>query len=367
MKTMHEDVYARLAKHLSSLGMGYPPKEELLEILKSTFTFREAEVALLLPTEVIPFQPVSAAKLASDTGIPVAELETVLSDLVNRGLLYSGKTEEGKTGFALQQFGYGFPQAFLWGGVDQPDAKRMAELVAKYGRKDELYEVYGTTPTKAFRYLPNTVHIEPETHAVFPFEMMENVIKNARIIALVSCACRVTAQLIGKKRCEHPLEVCMKFDELAEYVIERGLGREVNKTEALEVIKRCEEAGLVHLVDNAREGIKHTCNCCSCCCWSVGTIKRRKIPRDVLMATYFLRETDTDKCTGCGSCVDICPVNAIRMEDDLPVIDMEWCIGCGVCGLPCPVSAVRLVRKTDVLPPKDFRELHTQILKERKR
>ena len=37
-ETMSDEVYKRLAKHLSSLGMGYPEKEELLEILKENFT-----------------------------------------------------------------------------------------------------------------------------------------------------------------------------------------------------------------------------------------------------------------------------------------------------------------------------------------
>jgi Pyruvate/2-oxoacid:ferredoxin oxidoreductase delta subunit len=148
-------------------------------------------------------------------------------------------------------------------------------------------------------------------------------------------------------------------------LIERGLGREISKKEAVEVVRRSEEAGLVHLVDNAREGIKHTCNCCGCCCWSVGSIRRRTIPRDVLMATYFLRETDEEKCTGCGSCADICPVGCVIMEGDLPVVDRDWCIGCGVCAVPCPTSAVKLVRRPGVVPPKDFKELHNQILKER--
>jgi NAD-dependent dihydropyrimidine dehydrogenase PreA subunit len=169
-----------------------------------------------------------------------------------------------------------------------------------------------------------------------------------------------------KRKCGHALENCIKYDDLAEYLIEGGIGREITRQEALEVIRRAEEAGLVHLVDNAREGIKHTCNCCGCCCWSVGTIRRKKIPRDVLMATYFLRETDQERCTGCGQCVEICPVQVVRMEGDFPVVDRDWCIGCGVCAIPCPVSAVKLVRKTGVLPPKDFRELHNQILRERK-
>ena len=273
-------------------------------------------------------------------------------------------------GYALQQFGYGFPQTFFWRGVNTPHSKKMAELVAKYSGKDQLKEAYGETETKAFRYVPSAPSFEPESHAVFPFEMMEELIQKVQRIALVHCPCRATAQLIGKKRCDHSLENCIKYDELADYLIDMGIGREITKKEALDIIKKSEEAGLVHMVDNAREGIKHTCNCCGyccgCCCWSVGTIRRKKIPRDVLMATYFLRETDRERCIGCGACVDICPVNVIKMEGDFPVVDKEWCIGCGVCAIPCPSGAVKLVRKTDAIPPKDFKQLHEQILKERR-
>ena len=50
---MSEEVYKKLAKP-SSLGMGYPEKEELFEILRENFTPPEAEVALAIPTRVIP-------------------------------------------------------------------------------------------------------------------------------------------------------------------------------------------------------------------------------------------------------------------------------------------------------------------------
>jgi hypothetical protein len=46
---MDEEIYKKLAKHLSSLGMGYPEKEELMEILKENFTPVEAEMALAIP------------------------------------------------------------------------------------------------------------------------------------------------------------------------------------------------------------------------------------------------------------------------------------------------------------------------------
>jgi len=363
---MGEEIYKRLAKHLSALGMGYPEKEELIDILRENFTPQEAEVALAIPTNRIPFEPVSIAEISTHIKLPKKKLDSILSNLAHRGLLFSKKMKGEAVGYALQQFGYGFPQTFFWKGVETPHAKRMADLIIRYSRSEQLYEAYGKTKTKALRYIPATPSIVPEHHTVFPFEMMEGVIQKANVIALVHCPCRTTAHLIGKKRCDHTLENCIKYDELAEYLIEKGIGKEISKVEAFDVIKKSEQAGLVHLVDNAMGGIKHTCNCCGCCCWSVGTIRRKRIPRDVLMATYFLRETDKEKCTGCGQCVEVCPVNVIKMEGDFPVIDREWCIGCGVCAVPCPSSAIKLVRKSDALPPKDFNELHEQILRERK-
>jgi Fe-S-cluster-containing hydrogenase component 2 len=100
----------------------------------------------------------------------------------------------------------------------------------------------------------------------------------------------------------------------------------------------------------------------------VGALKRRKIPRDAIMATYFIRETDFDKCTGCGECADICPVEAVRMEDDIPVVDLDWCIGCGVCVSKCPAEAAKIglrPDKTGELPATNFAELHRMILHEK--
>lgn len=50
---------------------------------------------------------------------------------------------------------------------------------------------------------------------------------------------------------------------------------------------------------------------------------------------------DRNKCNGCGSCKDICPVNAITIENDKAVISVE-CVGCGACVGQCPQSAISL-------------------------
>ena len=356
-----------MADHLSSLGMGYPPSEDLEEILRANFNPTEAEVAMALPTRVIPLQPTAIDDIMEAVRIPREELKGILEGLSQRGLLFSGKTKDGKKGYALQQVGFGFPQAFFWKGEDTPHARNMAALVVKYFNRNVNREAYGPAETKPFRYIPVGETIEFDIQAVYPYHMMEHVIQQANVIAVAHCPCRMTAYLRGRG-CEHPTEVCIKFNDLAEYVIERGLAREITKEEALKIIKGSEEAGLVHFVDNAIADIKHNCNCCGCACWSVGSIKRRKIPRDIIMATYFIRETDDDACTGCGECVQVCPVDALTMEGDFPTVDEEWCIGCGVCVSKCPATAAQLKLrpdKADHMPAPDFKELHEKILEEK--
>lgn len=47
------------------------------------------------------------------------------------------------------------------------------------------------------------------------------------------------------------------------------------------------------------------------------------------------------KCTGCGDCVDTCPVEALSIENDKTVVNDE-CIDCGVCIDECPSEALSL-------------------------
>lgn|GEM_PF-2394807 len=51
---------------------------------------------------------------------------------------------------------------------------------------------------------------------------------------------------------------------------------------------------------------------------------------------------DVEKCSGCGSCVDICPNDAIELVEGRAVIAAEACAGCGVCVDECPNEALAL-------------------------
>ncbi|OGX17902.1 MAG: ferredoxin [Omnitrophica WOR_2 bacterium RBG_13_44_8b] len=47
------------------------------------------------------------------------------------------------------------------------------------------------------------------------------------------------------------------------------------------------------------------------------------------------------KCDGCGSCMDICPVNAIKIEQKKAVVNDD-CAECGACVNECPNEAISL-------------------------
>jgi len=51
---------------------------------------------------------------------------------------------------------------------------------------------------------------------------------------------------------------------------------------------------------------------------------------------------DAEKCTGCESCVESCPLDAIEMKDDVAVVDEDTCGDCGACVDVCPVEAISM-------------------------
>lgn len=361
------EIYDKLARHLEHLVMGYPYNEHLPALLAEMFSPDEACVAMAIPTALAPLRGVNGEEIAKACQMPHDQVLETLAAMAERGMIFSGPTESGETGYSLLQIGYGVPQAFFWGGKEDETARTMAKRVLKYFTVETTGKVYGGVETKSYRYAPSSLAVTAPLQGALPGEAIRPIVEAAKTIAVAHCPCRMSAKLLGRDDCPHPLEVCLKYDELAEFVIRRGLARRISKEEALEILEMAERAGLVHMVDNAAGEVKHTCNCCGCYCWNVGIIRRRKIPRDQLMASYFLRRTDLAACVGCGACQEICPVDAVKMDDDgKPAVDLDWCIGCGVCAVACPTDAIELYRRRQEPLPADFLSLHREIADQKK-
>ena len=61
-----------------------------------------------------------------------------------------------------------------------------------------------------------------------------------------------------------------------------------------------------------------------------------------LFSSGYRSAIDGELCTGCGECIEICPMDAIKDEDSVFVVMVERCIGCGLCVDRCPVEAISM-------------------------
>jgi Pyruvate/2-oxoacid:ferredoxin oxidoreductase delta subunit len=183
---------------------------------------------------------------------------------------------------------------------------------------------------------------------VLAFEEVVGYVERARYVSVQDCACR-----ISKGRCDAPIDVCLAFNYGAKFLAERGMGRLIERDEALLVLERARQEGLVHMTSNTLDRVEFVCNCCRCCCGLLGTVTRLG-GAAASIASNFSAVADADTCQACGLCESTCPVEAIA-QAEVASVESERCIGCGLCVTQCPEGALALVRReTTHEPPKDY-------------
>jgi NAD-dependent dihydropyrimidine dehydrogenase PreA subunit len=205
--------------------------------------------------------------------------------------------------------------------------------------KEGFHELLRMTPAVQ-RVIPIEQNI-PTDVEVMPYERASELLGEAQSWGVMDCICRKQKDLIGEA-CEHPIDVCMIFSRRPGTFDESTTIRALSKEEALGVLSRAAEAGLVHTVGNQQRGIYYICNCCSCSCAILRGVAEYGIMSSTAPSSYQARVVE-DACVGCELCVERCQFGALSVEDGLCRVDERRCFGCGQCILACEDEAIKLV------------------------
>jgi ferredoxin len=188
--------------------------------------------------------------------------------------------------------------------------------------------------------------IPPPDSIVLPSQIVEYFIRKTSFRFIMNfCLCR---EAMNCKN--HPVEYGCLFLGEAARGINPEFGREATIEEAVDYIKKCREDGLIHLIgrdkiDETWLGVKSPgklltiCNCCSCCClWRMLSDLDPEINSKVKRMPG-VKVMISEKCNGCGTCIEHCFVQAITFQNGKAIIS-EGCKGCGRCAEHCPNDAI---------------------------
>ena len=150
----------------------------------------------------------------------------------------------------------------------------------------------------------------------------------------------------------------------AKHYVDMGIGRYITKEEALDILDKVQDAGLIIQPENSLRP-EAICCCCGDCCVLLKPLKNHPRPVDLYVTNYYV-EFNPELCNGCGECIDKCQMYARVMVDGVAQLNPDRCIGCGVCVVVCSSEANKLIKKEDeAILPKDKKDFDMQTLSNR--
>ncbi len=359
----------------------FPVNDTTLSILRHVIEDDEDELDLIRAFHEQPSQTLEVLSAAS--GLPPKKADRVAASLARKGLLFNQPNSAGTMVYRLlplMNIGlmeYRF-MGELTGDEQERELARMFQALLDQVR-DHVQESYDrlvpmlrsappvdrTVPSrvtedgKPIRIIPLDRAVEVPEEFVLPSQSVDEIIEKFEDIAVGHCFCRQRQKVLGNPcATDAPLINCFTFGKSARHTVAQGFSRMVTKEEARRIMREAEEAGLVHKAFHPGSNVSRPetsiCNCCKDCCDTLNLWRDGAFP--LINATYYLSVIDPEACTGCGTCVERCPTDAIELNDEgIAERDEQSCFGCGVCARFCPEEAISLkegLRQVTLLPPR---------------
>jgi len=344
--------FKKLQKRLDKSIQGAPESETLYKILETLFTEKEAKLVSVLPMNL--FKAKKAAKLWDKTE---EESLNILNELADKGILFD-ITENDQRHFVLAPTMPGFFEFSTMRTDGRFNRKLLSELFHQYMNVEDGFtnQVFALDPSIARTFIQEVSLDDEAKSVILDYEKASKVIENASAIAVGTCYCRHKMEHMGKA-CNQPQDVCFSFNNPAKSLAKHGIAKEISKEEALEILNKCVDSGLVQIGDNIQDKVGWICNCCSCCC--EGILAYKKLGYGMKIRNNHYPNLEKETCTNCSICSLKCPVDAIEMVEaennkKYPKINLNRCFGCGVCNRFCPSKSLKLKRKNKTtFVPKD--------------
>jgi len=366
IKTGYDDLVTRLNK----APQGAPPSLVLNRILAMLMNEKEAGLLALLP-----IKPFTAAKAARIWKIPPAEARKILEELAGRALLVDVE-RHGRSVYTLPPPMAGFFEFSLMRTRGDLDQKALSELFHQYlNVEDEFVKALFTGgETQMGRVFVQEPMLPTDRAAyVLDYERASEVIRTASHIGVGMCYCRHKKQHLGQA-CDAPMDICMTFNGSAESLVKHGHARAVDRAECGDLLDQAYERGLVQFGENVQQRVNFICNCCGCCCEAL-TAARTFAHMHPVHTSNYLPVVDHEACTGCGKCVNACPVEALslvsandarRPRRRAARLEEDVCLGCGVCVRACPGRNIALKeRAARVITPVNNAQRYVMMALER--
>jgi electron transport complex protein RnfB len=358
-----DKLFRNLQMHLDKQTIGFPETQSGSDIalLKQLFTPEQAEITIMLTYKSEALEQIQ--ERAKRIGKSAEETERVLDATAARGVI-GHRIKNGVKHYRTIPLLVGM----LEGAVitAPPDSKPALAAASGQFFQDGLFlRDFVNTKIPQMRTIPIQKSITPK-HQIGNYDEIRKIIEqNSGPIVILECVCRAGTEKQGQP-CKQTSrkETCMALGEVARSLAESGkLGRPISKEEALDILQKNQDDGLVLQPSNTQTP-EAICSCCGCCC---GLLKIQKlIPNPVShWATNFFASVDPELCTGCGLCEERCQVAAMKMDADkkTAVVDLTRCLGCGLCVETCPEDAIELRNKaTEIIPPGTSEEMMEVIM-----